>query len=178
MSPIISLFSIPLVKFSIEKWQVKKKELIDLKEKIKDLFGRHQADYTDTNYHQDSHILIEPITKILSEELSLFLSAISLKSCSIKEAWYEQASHNDFHEVHSHGSIGYSSVCYIEFDKKEHTGTKFLCPFENFLTGSCMTGEVNVDEGDIIFFPSSLVHYTIPNKSNKERLVLSFNLLI
>ena len=178
MSRIESLFYVPFLKLSIENWQDKKKELIGLQEKYKDLFGRHQADNTDTNYHQDPHILIEPITKILSEELSLFLSAMSLGSCSIKEAWYEQASHNDFHEVHSHGLIGYSSVCYIEFDKKEHTGTKFLCPFENFLTGSCMTGEVNVDEGDIIFFPSSLLHYTSPNKSNKERLVLSFNLLI
>ena len=178
MSSIISLFHIPLVKFSIENWQDKKKELIGLREKYKELFGRHQTDHTDTNYHQDPHIIIEPITEILSEELSLFLSTMSLESCSIKEAWYEQASQNDFHEVHSHGPKGYSSVCYIKFDKKEHTATKFLCPFENFLTGSCITAEVSVDEGDIIFFPSSLLHYTNPNKSNKERLVLSFNLLI
>jgi ectoine hydroxylase-related dioxygenase (phytanoyl-CoA dioxygenase family) len=178
MSIIEPLFYVPFLKISIENWQGKKKELMGLKEKHKDLFGRHQADHTDTNYHQDPHVLIEPITNILSEELSLFLSAMSLESCSIKEAWYEQASQNDFHVVHSHGPKGYSSACYIEFDKNEHTGTNFICPFANFITGSCMTTAANVDEGDIVFFPSSLLHYTTPNTSSKKRLVLSLNLLI
>ena len=178
MNPIEPLFYIPLVKFSIEKWQTKKKELIDLKEKHEDLFRKDQDDAVQTNFHQDSKVLIEPISNILSEEIKYFLSLMSLKSCSMKDAWYELASKDVFHDIHTHGPVGYSSVCYVEFDKEEHTGTRFVSPFTDFLTGNCLFGEAKVDEGDIIFFPASLMHFTSPNKSNKERLILSFNLVL
>ena len=178
MNPIEPLFYIPLVKFSIEKWHTKKKELIDLKEKHKNLFRKDQDHNVQTNFHQDRQVLIEPLSNILSEEIKYFLSLMSLKSCSMQGAWYELASKDVFHDIHTHGPVGYSSVCYVEFDKEEHRGTRFISPFADFLTGTSLIGEAKVDEGDIIFFPSSLMHYTIPNKSNKERLILSFNLVM
>ena len=35
----------------------------------------------------------------------------------------------------------------------------------------------NVKEGDIVFFPSQLLHYANPNTSDKERVILSFNMM-
>ena len=42
-----------------------------------------------------------------------------------------------------------------------------------------MSGDVRnggVEEGDLILFPSLIHHYTTPNQSDTERIVLSFNL--
>ena len=35
----------------------------------------------------------------------------------------------------------------------------------------------DVKEGDIVFFPSQLLHYANPNTSDKERVILSFNMM-
>jgi ectoine hydroxylase-related dioxygenase (phytanoyl-CoA dioxygenase family) len=35
----------------------------------------------------------------------------------------------------------------------------------------------DVKEGDIVFFPSQLLHYANPNTHDKERVILSFNMM-
>lgn len=82
------------------------------------------------------------------------------------------------HSAHNHGSTGFSSVCFIEYDKKFHKPTTFICPFQDFITGQFNFYEPDVNEGDIIFFPSNILHYAPINMSNKTRIVMSFNLKI
>ena len=48
--------------------------------------------------------------------------------------------------------------------------------------GTFVSGEIihtfpsNIEEGSLIFFPSAIAHSTIPGQTDKDRLVLSFNL--
>ena len=51
-----------------------------------------------------------------------------------------------------------------------------MSPFPNFLTGLQLTYTPEVDEGSIIFFPSYISHFTEPNLSDENRLIVSFNL--
>ncbi len=50
-------------------------------------------------------------------------------------------------------------------------------PFTEFSSGDHMDFTPDVKEGDIIFFPSQLLHYANPNTSDKERVIVSFNMM-
>ena len=50
--------------------------------------------------------------------------------------------------------------------------------FSDSITGEFEEYEPDVQEGDILFFPSNLRHYAPPNISNLTRTVMSFNLQI
>ena len=91
------------------------------------------------------------------------------------EIWFQKYYENQFHTPHTHGTIGYSSVLYINFDKRIHKGTRFLAPFNN-PEGNEIEFAPDVDEGSFIFFPSYLNHYALPNKSDAIRIIMSMNI--
>ena len=62
-------------------------------------------------------------------------------------------------------------------NKKKHQPTIFISPFNDPL-GNLIEYAPDVDEGDIIIFPSMLTHYVLPNKSSDIRIILSFNVNI
>ena len=66
----------------------------------------------------------------------------------------------------------------MDFDNTKHTSTKFYAPFNNFLTGFNMDHQPNVIEGDLVLFPSSIMHENVCNESSKKRTVISFNVSI
>ena len=51
----------------------------------------------------------------------------------------------------------------------------FTSPFP--IEGTMGSVSPNVSEGDLIIFPSSLLHTAPPHKSDEDRIVFSFNLL-
>ena len=91
------------------------------------------------------------------------------------DIWFQKYYENQFHSPHNHGAIGYSSVLYINFDKRIHKATRFLPPF-NDPDGNHIEFAPDVDEGSFIFFPSYLYHYTLPNKSDTIRIIMSMNI--
>ena len=173
------MFSVPLFQYEIDNWNLKKRKLKDIHNQT--AVSKYNCDYTevDTDYHEQAKngfIYNQQIEEILNDEINLFKSESELSSYKIHHSWFELSSKNDFHVVHSHGPIGYSSVCFIDFDNSVHQGTIFVSPFNNFINGDDLKFFSNVSEGTIIFFPSAIKHYTIPHNSSKERLILSFNM--
>ena len=65
-----------------------------------------------------------------------------------------------------------------EYNPKYHRPTNFIAPYDHFITGEQLTYEPEVEEGDLILFPSFLHHYTHPHQSQERRTVLSFNLTV
>jgi hypothetical protein len=173
------MFSIPLFQYEIENWQIKKNQL-------KEVY--HQSNIKEnirsrvfTDYHEQFESGFKynaQIQNILKDEIDRFEYETNseLKSYNVTSSWFELALNNHFHAIHSHGTIGYSSVCFIEFDSSVHTETIFVAPFNNFITAEDLKFTPNASEGTIIFFPSIIKHYTVPNNSSKERLILSFNM--
>jgi hypothetical protein len=158
----------------VRDWESKKSALLNLIDQNQFEYDEH----IETDFHkwsEDKGYEMK-IQDLLTEELKLFCKSFGFSQYSVNQAWFEKASQNDYHDVHNHGPFGYSSVCFIEFDKDDHQATKFIAPFNNFLNGLPLTHCPDVEEGSIIFFPSSTLHYTKPNKSLKQRIILSFNL--
>lgn len=168
------IFYVPLIHLKVENWESKKQNLLDLYEQV-------LIEYNDnvwTNYHDDALHLNESVASLLKDEIIQFGNFLGFKEIKIRSSWFEKANQDNFHCPHNHGMKGYSSVCYVEYDKSQHEATNFISPFTNFITGDLLKYSPKVEEGSIIFFPSSITHYTNPNKSNKERKILSFNLSI
>jgi hypothetical protein len=101
-----------------------------------------------------------------TDVLDEFLKDSLFCGVKLKDIWYQQYLNNDTHGWHIHGSH-HTGVYYLEFPNKS-SKTELIFPFNNEFH------EVNVSEGDIIIFPSHIVHRGLPNKS-KRKTIISFN---
>ena len=100
---------------------------------------------------------------------------------SFTQAWLNCYESNHWQERHAHLPGQWSGVYYAILEPGEHQGTSFHDPNEDLR--SC-TGEVQntvtaqVQEGDVLIFPSWLYHSALINKSKKLRATISFNFFI
>ena len=115
------------------------------------------------------------VTSILEEELSEFMIQTG-GVVSVNGSWIERSTKGMHHNIHNHGATGYSAACYVCYNSNIHSPTQFVSPFNNPITGEVIHYEPDVEEGHLILFPSFIHHYTTPNQTDVERIVLSFNL--
>jgi hypothetical protein len=157
-------FSIPIFKYKVQNWNIKKKQLLDL--------------FNNLKHKVVGNVITSSMnikTNILLEEIELFEKEIGINFYST-EVWFQKYDINMDHAVHTHGSTGFSSVCFIEYNKYNHKPTTFISPFGNYITGELERYGPDIEEGDIIFFPSNLLHYAPINFSKEIRTIISFNL--
>ena len=169
----INMFNIPLTVYKCSWWSSKKERLLRHIDTVDMVQGDEQvlSDYRGDNSY------INTISDILTDELSWFARDYSCNP-HIVRAWYERALPYMYHPIHNHGHGGYSAVLFIEYDKRYHRPTNFIAPFDHFITGEQLNYEPEVEEGDLILFPSFLHHYTHPHTSEQRRTVLSFNITV
>lgn len=134
-----------------------------------------------TDYHgqlsEGIRAYSEDLSEIFGDELDTICNILDKDTAKITDSWFELSSRNVYHAIHNHGGDGYSAVCFLEYDDQEHTPTQFLSSSLSALDNEVMNyTPSNVMEGDIIFFPSNIMHYTEPNKSDKTRSVVSWNI--
>lgn len=175
---VLDMFKVPLVHFNIENWDTKKEQLLSLKK----YEGKpsHDKENLITDYYKNEELYYNYSNKvqtILSNEIKNFLIHFQLPPYKIRDSWFETTYNDMSHRVHNHGSIGFSAVCYIDFDPTVHKPTHFICPYHDFITGSeQIFVPKNIKEGSLILFPSSLLHFTVPSYKESPRTILSFNL--
>jgi hypothetical protein len=181
---LIPMFSVPLLHLKVVNWEEKKKELLLMYEKRKQDQSRFKVATgselsldVETDYHHNhdtGETYDEDIMDIFQEELEILADTFEC-SVDVCTSWFEKASKSKFHQVHNHGSQGFSAVCFVQFDEKHHTPTIFLNP--NLADVEvCNVIPPGIREGSLIFFPSYVLHYTAPNVSDVDRIILSFNI--
>jgi hypothetical protein len=173
------MFYVPMMHFK-SSWNKEIKDEVLSRLSKSRLF---REENTNTNYSPlfyNNPEYKEFVVTCLREDLNNFAKDIEVPrdSLVVKDMWHETSEKNDCHIIHNHGAIGYSACWYVDFDFDEHLGTTFYSPFNNFLSGSVIPYRPLVAEGDVVFFPSSIMHEAQPNKSNKPRTVVSFNISI
>lgn len=164
------LFKIPFKQYSIPNWEVAKKEIMDALPTDK---------YTDFFKNRGDHVLPEYIATVASHLKTAMIDFSLTYPCPvmITSMWFERSKKGDFHGVHNHGATGFSAVLYVDFDPGEHQPTVFHSPFVNPANGDSMSYEPVVREGDLLVFPSFVMHEGPINLSEKERLIISFNIM-
>jgi hypothetical protein len=167
-----NMFYVPIVHIQCRDWNKKQKKLMKLFDQVEIEF----KDGSWTNYYNNCKQLNKDIQTLFDEELESFLDHIDIGTKKIHSSWFEASVKGGYHKPHTHGATGYSAVCYVKYDPEEHTPVTFVSPFFDFCTANTLEYVHTVDEGSILFFPSAITHYTLSNTSDKERIVLSFNI--
>jgi hypothetical protein len=88
------------------------------------------------------------------------------KKFQIKNFWFQQYLNGDYHSWHVHDGCMFSTVYYVECTEET--------PVTSFKFGE-YEFEIPVKEGDILTFPSFLMHQSKVNETNKRKTVISFN---
>lgn len=87
-------------------------------------------------------------------------------SIDLKQIWYQQYLKSDIHGWHIHG-CHFTGVYYLEFPLGS-AKTELFLPLDNSFE------QVDVVEGDIIVFPSHIIHRSMINHHHRKTII-SFN---
>jgi len=119
----------------------------------------------------------EPVfLSMISPYLKQFLKRADYKFTEVSRVWTQRYSKGDYHAPHDHGPEGFACVFYAQLDPEVHLSTEFIQPWIPHTGNRDMESPDNVVEGDLVIFPSNLMHMAPPHSSDKYRTIISFNL--
>ena len=185
MNESLLLFGIGINKFRVSNWQDKKPKLLELIDFENTKVLSCQSDYFK---YQSRAPYLESFVTILAEDLDNLVNTFTeelqeryrgegpVQNIETWELWAQRYTLGQYHGAHNHGMMNLSCVLYVEFDPKEHLPTTFYSPFPNPYYGTIHKAQPPVKEGEIIVFPSLLLHEAPVSPSDKRRTIMSFNI--
>lgn len=132
--------------------------------------------YTDYFKYYSTGIVppyYDKLMEILTRPISTFQQLHP--GAYVSNAWCQKYSDTACHPAHNHGALGYSAVFYAQLDLIDNA-TSFFSPFANPWTGQIKSSVPDCREGDIIFFPSFLIHQSLPHRGHLDKIIFSFNI--
>lgn len=171
---IENMFSLPIFHLYADDWEEKKQKLIEIASNAR--YDKKPGEFVSSDYFDKQKSYWNDLTELITPEIQRFVDRTG-QDFVIDGAWFERATPGQCHIPHNHGATGFSAVMFVEYDEEEHEPTHFICPFNEFTGGLEKTYVPrDIRSGSVIFFPSAIHHYTVPNQSEKPRLILSWNL--
>jgi hypothetical protein len=115
---------------------------------------------------------IYPALDKMFEELPL----VPPKTSEITSIWYNYYKDNQFQEVHNHvQEYKRPNISGIYLLKLEEENQTIFYSYQSSLNGFVNpVRQIKAVEGDILLFPSHLLHYVAP--CSKERITIAFNI--
>ena len=165
-------FKVPIYHYGVPNWSSYKPTFLEKLPPYERNGESGSSDYLDkskSNYFGLFNEFIEPVLKEFRRDIG--------HEVYMSNVWTQRARKGDHHCSHNHGSSGWAATLYADYNPTIHSATTFISPFTEFSSGYHMDFTPPVKEGDIVFFPSQLLHYANPNTSDKERVILSFNMM-
>ena len=175
----INAFVVPIWKISVKNWNEKKKLLLDLPDWGEESCNSHGffSDYylAKDAFMQKKQWYNKNFIEIIEDDLKQFVENLNIANLDIGFVWAQKYQKREGMGVHTHGGSGISAVLYAEFDENEHDATQFISPFHDAISNSVLFYEPKVKEGDIVLFPSFLLHHASQSASDVSRTIFSFN---
>lgn len=110
-------------------------------------------------------LIKDDILKFFTKQINI----IGYQEVKLHQIWFQQYKKNDTHGWHIHGH-NYTGVYYVDFSN-EDAKTELVNQFDQ---NKILT--INAKEGDIVIFPSFIIHRSPIQKINKTKTIISFNL--
>lgn len=133
---------------------------------------------------QELILLIEKKCNEFLDEIEIDLK----EDFYIQSCWYNAYTNNQYQEIHNH-SIGnlFSGIYYLKYDESYHSKTEFLNNYYNLNyfddtildeigKNKLFCSSIEIEENDILIFPSNVWHRVKPSNSNQIRITVSFNI--
>lgn len=168
--------------FAIPHWKIKTKDFQNKKILLNKLFEPHkeiQNDITIGNFNTNRYkttAIVNSFTTILRDELQAISQTLK-NDISVKEVWSVTYEKDGYHPIHNHGSSGLSAILYLDLPE-DAPKTSFLQPWNNLITDNSIYATPDAIEGDLCFMPSMVYHFTQPNKSEKLKRTISWDMEI
>ena len=170
-----SLFDVPIFIVPVGDWQNQKSAFLD---RMDWSDTDCQLEHCWTDYHKFFRAgrmpdYFDHLVAILDLPMQIFQR--ENPGAYVNSAWCQRYSKNSqYHPAHTHGAIGWSSVFYAQLGYG-HKPTAFISPITDPWSGHIDEAFPNVKEGDMIFFPSYLIHQSLPHNSNEDKIIFSMN---
>jgi len=136
----------------------------------KDDYYRDNISRLDWSYRNDfDRNWVKKFLPLLHQNIDEMINQIGFENHTVLFLWFQQYLKNGTHGWHIHGD-NYTGVYYLELPEGTPT-TEYCNPLD-----IKETNKFDVREGDIILFPSFVVHRAIKNLSDKRKTIISFNI--
>lgn len=113
--------------------------------------------------------------KYLGDHVREFLKAKDTPEGTFTDIWTQITNGFQMHHPHTHGDVGYSFIWYIDVDEDEHEGTYFYAPYAG-TGGNIEDYQIELQKGQLVIFPSWILHYQPPSDSKVDRYIISGNI--
>lgn len=169
----VSFLQAPIIVKKFKNHTKYKNELLDLINKHKSTGpdGREISVVSRTDWYVDTGCTRDYWSLIkddIEEHMVEIYKSIGMEILSISNYWFQQYYKNDYHNLHIHRGSMFNNVYYVELDKS-NPGTSI----ESYSDNSFTTPDV--EEGDILTFPSIFYHTSFINNSDLRKTIISFN---
>lgn len=126
----------------------------------------HNVDWNQaTNFNRDWVKILKPY---LQKQFDNYGKFMGFEKSIIKELWFQKYKKTGKHGWHIHGGT-FTGVYYLQFTNK-CAKTELIDP----LSKKVIT--INAKEGDVVLFPSYIIHQAKEQKNSKEKIIVSFNI--
>ena len=153
----------------VTKIKNSKKFNLKLLELIKLINNPHLSQDSDI-FNTDFFLPQQHERKYLSyfyEIIRPYLNKIALDLNSekwiIHNTWFQQYLNSNYHDWHTHSGCQFTNVYFVEL------------PDKSLITEIFNNKKINLNEGDLLTFPSYLYHRSPINSLNKRKTIISFN---
>ena len=170
------LFSKYVYQYWVDNWDENKKAIKDLIDESK--FSRNSNQWFDSDRANNNNSYTDAFVKIIENELQMFMFETGIKNIDVNDVWTVRYSKGDFHPPHTHSSLGYSGILYLDYDEEEHTPVWFVNKDNNPVTDRTDYCVPDVYESGIVIAPSNTLHFTYPNTSEKYRTIVGFDIKV
>mgnify|MGYP001179792950 FL=1 len=111
---------------------------------------------------------VQTLKPFLDEAISAELTSHGYKESFIQDLWFQQYTTGDTHGWHIHGHT-FTGVYYLDLPK-DAPNTQIVNP-----TNQEEIIVPDVNEGDILMFPSYVIHRAPIIRTNENKTIISFN---
>ena len=171
---------VPIIVENFDRHFEIKDEILNLLDKEKSHYFRNEFDsisktdwYIENNFKKEYWNFIFHNLKKNIENVCLNILHFPIDTFEhpefIKNYWFQQYKNGDIHNWHRHFGCSFNVVYFVELPEK-NLSTEFKSPISEKIH------TIEAKEGDILFFPSFLIHRSPLNKTNKRKTVVAFNL--
>ena len=173
MSKQKTLFQIPYWHSKTKNFDKKKKEIVKMLED----YPEHRTDtqnFSSNRYDTNKQDMMSKFVNIIKEEIREISQEIK-SNLAVTDVWSASYETGDYHIPHIHNSTGISAILYLDLPK-DGPCTTYIQPWSDIFSDTTIHVPLSISEGDIVFVPSSVVHFTEPNKSDSVKRIVSWDM--
>ena len=149
--------------------------------------GWHSKPFDLKDINSIQHKFLLETTKYVFDAIKAFGWKLDPKRVICTEMWSIINKKDDFNTIHTHPNSYLSAAYYVKAPKNcgkfivenPHSISRHSYPaLERPTEFNVKVARVEIEEGDLLLFPAYLPHGVEENKSDEDRVVISFNINI